>query len=394
MVLLINPMKQEIKIVLIWLVLVLVLRLSFFFPHSSSILNISVINVGLQLLLFFLSVLIAKNSKGSQRYIFLNCSLFFGFVIPMFLCNFVGTNGMLFPNSLYASLLSNLYVNKFGFNFFLVFMVGFFAIDYFFTNTKTITKYAITTGCTLLIVGIFFLPYFIQPFRLYDAEEFVKLRRLEIALATLDSTLRREPHHDELVNGVAEATIVDRVPLPAISNTEAQELVKTFSHYLKPNGNVTIFWKPIEQISMYIRCIALSIIVAVLFFFYKQNKPLGAYVDKILLLMVLFCSLEMLHCYGSMESGSYEEYKKLFEVGQYITVMNLLLFVYAFDLKRRFVCSVTGKYYERIIQESPEKITRWRDELDTYILKSFLTKHHLTKQLGLFSRLKKHNIQG
>lgn len=380
-------MKQEIKIVIFWLVTLIVLRLTLLLPHHNYIEKIGFINIGIQLLLFILSVLIAKNSQGSQRYVFINFSIFFGFIFLLFLNVFVGKDTSLFTDSVYANILYAVYVNKFGFVLCHFFVILFLAVDYLFSNFRTKIKYMLTAGGSLLIVGMIFLPFLVHPFDLYDAEEYIAMRRLSTAHDNVVLTLKREPDAAELVNGVQASILVDRVQLPQISRADAQEIVKNYTPFQNVGGYITIFWRPLERLSIYINSIALAIVIMVLIFFYKQNKPLGAYIDKIFLLLFMLFSLEILHAYGSMQSDSLEVTKGIYEVGQYATILNFLVMVYAFDLKRRFVCSVTGKYYEHTIEESPERITRWRDELDNYILKSFLTKHGFIKQLGLFSKV-------
>ena len=88
-----------------------------------------------------------------------------------------------------------------------------------------------------------------------------------------------------------------------------------------------------------------------------------------------------------MNGSSYEGYRSIFVAGQYVTVANFIIMVYAFDLKRRFVCSVSGRFYEQSIHEAPERITRLRDEVDTYILNSFFKNQGSSKSVGLFSKL-------
>jgi hypothetical protein len=109
-------------------------------------------------------------------------------------------------------------------------------------------------------------------------------------------------------------------------------------------------------------------------------------------LLLLFTALEIFHAFASWNSVSYEVYKQIFVAGQYVTVAIFVIMIYAFDLKRRFTSSVTGKFYEQSIVDSPERITRLRDELDTYILKYFFKNQGPRGQANLFSNIK-HEVE-
>ena len=93
-------------------------------------------------------------------------------------------------------------------------------------------------------------------------------------------------------------------------------------------------------------------------------------------------ALEIFHNYGYVHSYSTETYHVIFKLGQYFTIVVLLLLVYTFDLKLRFVLSPAGNYYEKILETSPARITRWRDEIDNLILKTFSKNTKILKHIG------------
>ena len=132
---------------------------------------------------------------------------------------------------------------------------------------------------------------------------------------------------------------------------------------------------------MYIQFVIVLLLAFFLVTNYVSNKPHGAYLDKILFLFFLLCPIEIAHLFAYISSSTQAAYQSVFAVAQYATVVCLLLMVYAFDLRLRFVLSATGKYYEEALTTSPSKVTRWRDEIDNLILKVFVRKRS-NKQLG------------
>ena len=101
-------MRHEIKIILYWLAMTAAVRLLLFLPHRE-IEPIGLINVSLQLLLFVVSIDIARNSVFAQKYVFVNFSVFFGIIVPLLLGAFIGTT--LFLDDPYAGTFYYLYLN-------------------------------------------------------------------------------------------------------------------------------------------------------------------------------------------------------------------------------------------------------------------------------------------
>ena len=111
----------------------------------------------------------------------------------------------------------------------------------------------------------------------------------------------------------------------------------------------------------------------ILFFGYQYRKdpPQGAYVDKIMFLLILYCSMEIFHAWSYIHAVEWEEFIQLFVIGQYVTIFILLLIAMFFALRLRFVTSVAGEFYENELVHSAQHITRWRDWLDNIILHYF-----------------------
>jgi hypothetical protein len=61
----------------------------------------------------------------------------------------------------------------------------------------------------------------------------------------------------------------------------------------------------------------------------------------------------------------------LYSIGQYFTTAAFFTLVIFFYARLRFIKSVVGEFYETEIQINPEKISRWLDGIDKFILKHF-----------------------
>jgi hypothetical protein len=112
-----------------------------------------------------------------------------------------------------------------------------------------------------------------------------------------------------------------------------------------------------------------------------KDPPQGAYIEKIVFLMLVFCTLEALHAYSSMHVLQWNALISMIDIGSYISVFVLTLLSAFFGLRLRFVTSVKGEFYEQELALSPSGITRWRDLMDNVIIEKFFNRKLL---LGRF----------
>lgn len=366
----------------IWGILLVGFRLLLFLPHRYLD-PVGMINASVQTLLCIVSIQIARNSRGAQRHIYLIFAVFFGFVIPLSASSFIGE--LLFRENRYANIYYHLYVNKFGMNFIQLFLVLFITADYFLSKRKLSVKYCITFFLTSsILIGLFF-PFLLNPLQLYYEKDCADLQ--DMMKSNKEYTLQTHTPPDDHELASALVNLRQRSGTSSMQFADAIELVRQLRPYMNEGGVTSIFWKPLSLIHIYLNVIVLMIVVIILTATYKFNNVHGAYIDKILIILFLSSALEILHTYGFIHSDSVEKYHALFTLAQYFTILSLLLMVYAFDLRLRFVLSSTGQYYEGVLETSPGKVTRWRDEIDNLILKAFSKNYKYLDQIGYMGHI-------
>ena len=360
-------LRNELKILGTWFVCLILLRVSLLFPHRH-IDAIGLINTALQLLLLIISIQLLRNGIGSQKYIFLNIAIFFSFIVPLFSNFFMGKS--IFTNTKYVDFYHYVYVNTLGLSFIHLFTIFYIVVDYLFGNWKIGMKYLISLSLSSLLIILLFFPYLINPLSLVEENDYTNLQSLKQLQQSFIKQNNREPNTQELATLLAASQSNEQIQT-GITDESALAIVKDLQEFLKEGGDNAVFWRPLHIGSIYVNLIILALIAIALFYIYFSEKPYSAYTDKILLLFFIFGFFEILHYVGYINSISSDTLEFVYETGQYFTILCLLLMVYTFDLKLRFVFSATGKYYEQIIQHTPERVTRWRDEFDTLILNSF-----------------------
>lgn len=371
-------MKLELKTLSVWIALLAVCRLALLYPHRY-IDDMAFLNAGLQLLLFVLCVFIAWNSTRGQRYVFLNFALFFFFVVPMLISSFIGLS--LLPASKYATVYYTVYINKIGLNFILLLAIIYAVIDYLWAAKKTTLKY--TAGILLAggICAMSFYPVLDTPLSLYSAPEYVTFRQMKDAERTLSASLHHMPTNAEISEEIGRQEGQTQVGQQTRTNFQNNSVIEKLRPYLDNGGETAIFWKPVNLAAIYINLVVICTILLCLVLIYRKGIPHSAYTDKILIVFLLLCALNVLHTYGAIYSISPDAYQAVLKIAHFITIVCSLLLVYAFDLKLRFVLSVAGKYYDEAIWKSPEKVTRYRDEIDYLISKTFFKKSDLERRL-------------
>jgi hypothetical protein len=105
-----------------------------------------------------------------------------------------------------------------------------------------------------------------------------------------------------------------------------------------------------------------------------KDPPQGAYIEKIMFLLLVLCSLEVLHGWSSIKLLEWEAASSIWTAGIYVSDAVLLMLVGAFSMRLRFITSVKGEFYEQELAVSPSAVTRWRDSLDNLVVEKFFNR--------------------
>ena len=361
------------KIVLCWLALVGASLLSLLLPHEDAPIS-SLLNNSLQMLLFVVCLFIVKREPTKRnKYIFLNFAILFGFSVLFHFYNFI-------PKDMgYFRFLYFQYVACVGYYFALAFALGYMTIDVLFRELKPVYKFAVG----FCIVGGFFVYYFhpflIDPLHIYSTPEARDFTVLEKAYDNHRSEFGGPPSAENLSLNVTLSKWEGDAPAGVLGGEDIVTRVRELYPYLVGEKNyMVLFLKP-----LYLRVILMCVVCLgfILLFFgyqYAKDPPQGAYIEKIMFLFLVFCTMEVLHAWSFMRSIEWESYYEIMSIGHVISLSILLLIGIFFILRLRFITSAKGEYYEQEIATSPAGITRWRDALDELIIHNFFEKGRIS----------------
>ena len=105
-----------------------------------------------------------------------------------------------------------------------------------------------------------------------------------------------------------------------------------------------------------------------------KDPPQGAYIEKLMFLFLVLCSLEVFHSWVAIKTIEWEAASSIWVVGEYVSTIVLVFIAGAFAMRLRFITSVKGEFYEQELASSPTAVTRWRDSLDNLVVEKFFNR--------------------
>jgi len=364
------------KIVSIWGAIAIALLSSLLVFDHGSIYPADVFNRIIQSLLFVLALFIVlKEQNLRNKAIFVNFSIFF------FLCGilqmlqiFMGF--IFFPSEQYAYVLFWQYF-LIAYIFFLSIAIVYLVIDLLFREVKIYKKYIVTLSIVLTFFTLYFNPFFFDPFYLYNVEEIKQWKTIEEVIGSEEDI----PTPAELASRITLQTWKDGQPIGDLFPSANLKQMEYLSPYLKGDNWMVLLTKPLYMGHIYMNVLLIGFILLFFGYQYKKDPPQGAYIDKMMFLFLIFCSMEVLHFWGSLKSVEWNSYIEISNIGQYITVFLELLLALFFGMRLKFITSAQGEFYEAELASNPQQISRWRDWIDDLVLSHFFNSKPL---LGRF----------
>ena len=358
-------MRLSVKIVLIWMGMVaLYLACALIFPHRPAPLS-ALVNRTFQSLLLVISIfLVFYEPVRKNKFIFVNfaiygvCSLFsFAYDFPQ--------NGI-FGQSPYARHFFMQYLTiAYAFTFAVAAI--YVTIDLLFRDMRVVQKYAATLAIVLTFFGFYFFSYFSNPMYLYSTEEIKQWK----ALSTYVGNKEPVPPSAEIANHVTLKSWKDGVAIGELYPAANLRRIQELTPYLESENWSILLWQPLYKDVIYANVLVVMFCLMFFGYQYRKDPPQGAYIDKIMFLLLLIASMDILHFWGFIKSVEESSRYELFMAGQYVTDFAELLMVLFFGLRLWFVTSPQGEFYEHELAENPKTVSRWRDWVDNMVLAHF-----------------------
>jgi len=352
------------KIIFLWITVLLIYFISLeVLPSYSSPVSAR-LNQIIQALLFIISVFIFANEPNKKnKFIFLNFAVYFSLSFIALTYEFVGKA---FFIAKYAHHITFQYMTI-AYLFFLAIAVIYLVIDLLLKDIRVYQKYLLTLVIVVCFFATCFLPFFQNPLHLYTTENIKQWKTLD----TYISSNKGVSSPVELANKVTLQSWQNGVAIGDLYPPENLVQIEKLYPYLEKDNWMVLLWEPLYKNIIYIDVLLVFFILLFFGYQYKKDPPQGAYVDKIMFLILLLQSMDIIHNWGFIKSVEWGSLTELFTIGQYITFIAELMMVLFFLLRLRFITSVQGEYYETELATNPHQISRWRDWVDNFVLAQF-----------------------
>ena len=363
---------------LLWIVtLCLFTTAMIFFPHEEGSLGTYAI-IAVQLLLFFQSLRLVRNEPITKnKPIFVNFALYFSLSLFYMVQLFIGPGNSLLTTHRYAQFILSEYVVH-GMAFvFLALAIVYLTIDLLFRDFKLWQKYAIA----LLIVGgafsYYYRPMLTDPIFTYHTPEIADWKAMDKAAMAFEQEQGRMPTTEELAARVHLCSWSGRVATGSLYPEAQLRRVQELYPYLEGMNYNILLMRPLYMNRIYLCVLCVGFILLFFGYQYMKDPPQGAYIERIMFLLLLVCTLEILHAWSYVKSVEWGSTASVMEVGHYVSITVSLLISMFFALRLRFIMSVRGEFYEQELAASPAAVVRWRDAVDNLVIRSFFDAHWL-----------------
>jgi len=369
-------MKKGAKILLVWVVATLGVALLMYDYIRPQIVYSAFFMTSIELLLGIISTfLVVYEPNRKNKFLFLNFAIFFMIGIFYLASNLIGP--LIARIDQYSPYVLVQYIK--GANYLaLAFAVVYLVLDSLFRDLRVPLKYIATS----IIVGCFFAFYFgdfvANPKYGYSTADVQDFRSVDHLYSTLERATGKAPTAEIIASKITLPAWRENQPVGKLYPENNLLRIKEILPYLSGENYLILLYKPIHLYVIKMNVVACFFIILFFGYQYRKDPPQGAYVDKIMFLLMLFCSMEIFHAWSSIHAIEWEEYVQIFVIGQYVSIFILLMMAAFFGLRLRFVTSVAGEFYENELVHSAQRITRWRDGLDNIILHHFFNPKAVT----------------
>ncbi len=367
-------MRLSKKVFYWWLGILTVFCASLLCLQHEGVSIAGFLSYSIQALLFVISVYIVRHEPiRKNKFIFVNFAMLFAFSFLAHLYPFVGTGGEFFSKQAFLKFFLGQYVFFGAYFLVLAFAIVYLTVDVLFRDFHAYQKYVVSLGIALTFFGFYYAPYFDDPKHLHHTADVLDYKTLATSYEEWSNEVGKPPSPAILAEITEMYSWKDGVKTGLLFPEEKLVRANALYAYLPDNWRVLVF-KPLYFDAMRMAVVCIGFILLFFGYLYMKDPPQGAYIEKIMFLFLVFCSLEVLHLWTAMKEVEWSASGSIWTVGLNVSNVVLALLAGAFSMRLRFITSVKGEFYEHELAVSPSAVTRWRDSLDNLVVEKFFNR--------------------
>jgi hypothetical protein len=366
------------RIILIWgFLAVSMLSIFLFSPTSSPMITILSNLLFLTIFVFSLFIVI-REKQWSNKLLFMNFLLFSGYFLVSSLYPLMGN--YLFPEIQKV----RHFHYQFGtiyYHVFLLLAVTYLVVDMLFRNRRTVYKYLLSMVIVIFVCVSYYGNFFKDPDYLYNHPDIRDWLVVDNAYFELKRESGEAPAPAEIAGMINLGAWKQGKQVGELYPIEKEKRVAELLPYSAGQNYMVLLYRPLNKANVQINTFTIFLIFLFFAYQFKKDPPQGAYVEKIMFLILVLVSLESLHSWAYVRSVDWNIFVDLIVLGQYLSVGAMALLTLFFGLRLRFISTVQGEFYEQQLVSSPQRITRWRDWVDNFVLSYIFNSQTLVGRL-------------
>jgi hypothetical protein len=269
---------------------------------------------------------------------------------------------------------------------FLTISVLFLIVDSFLNYRGVIEKYVWVFAVVSIAWGTMAYPFFTDPKVLLKEPSYRDYLLIRKSVANLQSMGSKNPTPAHIASNLESWTDKGAAPLAQLPTIERERRIAEILPYVPGYNGLELFFAPLWS-----RCALLGLVNVILLLIfavrqYLVNSYSGAYIEKIVWCLLVYCVFEALHFYVFANVSDDAVQQNMAICGEYLSMVVMLALCGLFALRLRFIESIEGGYYERRLFQSAEGVTRWRDSFDDWVVRQFINSEQLDRRFAVRRR--------
>lgn len=338
-------------------------------------------------LLALLAIVLLRNEYGTdKKMIFLNFALCFGlngFLVPI--CYFFVMQPLLewcpYSDFYFYQYETILYV------LLLTLSVVYIVLSVILSG-KTYKTSLISLSLAAGISFCVFYPYLQNPNYLYTKPDVIDYFAVRNTLENMGGNSKSAGNVAALSAYVKLYAHTGSKTGSELEGKQKEERIAEFLPYIESSYPAVLFYRPLYLNCAYLAIISIVFLLFFVVFCYVKNPPAGAYLEKMVWLLLPYCILEGLHFYIYTLASSDRNFEAIQQIGWFLSLAVMVGLLLLFALRLRFLLSVEGRFYERTLARDSQSITRWRDPFDNWLLREFMNPDGLNHRFLLRRKMR------
>ena len=275
-----------------------------------------------------------------------------------------------------------------------LFAVIYACLGFALRKMTTIIVYVTCCIITLPIAFFIYYPYVENAKYLYTVNDITDFRIIDRGIREFESLGKKEPEDQHLATTISLSNWDGVKRKGELPTTAKVERIREIRPYITGQNYILLLFKPIHLDVSLVNVLCVLTVLSVLLFQLLVDPPQSPYIDRMLLVLLIYSSFESLHYFLYSKTVEFDTYWDNFTLSALMSLSSLLLLPPVLWMRASFSASAEGAYYQAKIESMPFQVSRWRDRIDDAVLQKLIGKRPYSRRFVISMRSRGQQDQG